>query len=91
MVGCCFLCSAECSLVCPHCGAWVCGAQHYQYHRRLTAREAGDSPVPAGSDLLPDKLCQPFKLIQGDKVTTGGVGLVVVLVLLVVHFWWLKG
>ena len=66
-VGRCFLCSAETSLVCPHCGDWVCGDQHYQYHRRLTAREAGDSPVPAGSELFPDKLCQPFKLIHGDK------------------------
>ena len=69
MSGECFLCSAPCSLVCPHCGAWVCGDQHYQYHRRLTAREVGDSPVPPGSDLLPDKLCQPFKLILGDKVS----------------------
>ena len=67
MSGECFLCGVPCSLVCPHCGEWVCGDQHYLYHRRLTAREA-DQPVPAGTPLQLDKLCQPFKIIHGDKV-----------------------
>ena len=68
MTGNCFLCFAECSLVCPHCGEWVCGEDHYQYHRRLTARQS-DRPVAPGTPLQPDSLCQPFRIIHGDKVS----------------------